>query len=332
MNDPTLGQLVRSFFGDHLQLAKGLRRSSLQSYRDVLRLFLAFVAGQVKCNITTLALEDLTFDQVLSFLRHLEMDRKNSPQTRNQRLAVLHIFFDYLAQRIPEMLPVGERVVRIPPKRTPPPETRFLEREEVQALLDGLLGQDAHRDRTLLLFLYNTGARAQEVADLRIGHIDWDPPRVRLHGKGNKWRLCPLWPETLQQLRALLGSPPHDPDAPVFVSQRGCPLGRFGIYKLVRRHASQFDRPQADPAKGRITPHVFRHTTAVHLLEAGVEVNVIRGWLGHTSLKTTNRYAEINAAAKEKALHACEPPGAKAIGKVPSWQEDKDLLAWLNSL
>lgn len=223
--------------------------------------------------------------------------------------------------------------MRIPPKRTRPPETRFLEREQVQSLLEGLCpGRDRCRDRTLLLFLYNTGARAREVADLRIGHIDWDPPRVRLHGKGNKWRLCPLWPETIQQLRGLLGPPPHDPNAPVFRSQRGCPLGRFGIYKLVRRHASKFDHPQGDPAKGRITPHVFRHTTAVHLLEAGVEVNVIRGWLGHVSLKTTNRYAEINTAAKEKAIQACEPPGLKSSGKVHSWREDKDLLAWLKSL
>jgi len=334
MSQPTLGLLVHSFFTDHLQTAKGLRASSLQSYRDVLRLFLPFVAADARCKVTDLSLEALTFERVLSFLRHLEEDRRNSVRTRNHRVAILHVFFDYLALRVPEMLAVGERVARIPLKRTPPPETRFLEREEVQSLLDGIPGDDLqdHRDRTLLLFLYNTGARAQEVADLRIGNIDWDPSRVRLHGKGNKWRLCPLWADTIRHLRVLLGPPPYDPEAPVFVSQRGCPLGRFGIYKLVRRHAARFDHPQAVPERGRVTPHVFRHTTAVHLLEAGVEVNVIRGWLGHASLTTTNRYAEINAKAKEKALKACEPPTSGLVDEAPPWRKNEDLLAWLASL
>lgn len=335
MSEPTLGQLVRSFFTDHLQLARGLRGSTIRSYRDVLRLFLAFVARQTHRNVTDLTLADLTFEQVLTFLRHLEEDRGNSVSTRNHRLAVLHVFFDYLALRVPDLLAVGERVARIPSKRTAPPDTRYLERQEVRSLLDELQGPGllTERDRTLLLFLYNTGARAQEAADVRIGHLDWDPPRVRLHGKGDKWRLCPLWADTVRQLRALLGPPPYDLEAPVFVSQRGSALGRFGIYKLVRKHASRFDRPHADPSRGRVTPHVLRHTTAVHLLEAGVEVNVIRGWLGHASLKTTHRYAEINAAAKEKALRACEPQLAATSGsETPSWRQDSDLMAWLESL
>lgn len=334
MSAPTLGVLVRSFFTDHLQVAKGLRGSSVRSYRDVLRLFLPFVAAQAQCKVTDLTLVELTFERTLAFLRHLEEERRNGVPTRNHRLAVLHVFFDYLALRVPEMLAIGEQVARIPLKRAPPPETRFLEREEVQAVLDGPpdQGPPKHRDRTLLLFLYNTGARAQEVADLRVEHIDWDPPRVRLHGKGGKWRLCPLWADTIRHLRTLLGPGPYDPSAPVFVSQRGCPLGRFGIYKLVRRHANRFDRPHADPDRGRVTPHVFRHTTAVHLLEAGVEVNVIRGWLGHASLKTTNRYAEISLRAKEKALRACEPPGVARPDEAPSWRQNEDLLAWLAAL
>jgi integrase len=334
MSSPTLGQLVRSFFTDHLQIARGLRTSTIHSYRDVMRLFLNFVAEHARCRVTDLALDALTFDRTLAFLRHLEVERKNSVRTRNQRLAVLHVFFDYLAQRVPEMLEVGERVARIPPKRTAPPETRFLERDEVQLLLDGLEHGPAidSRDRALFLFLYNTGARAQEVASLRVGHIDWDPPRVRLHGKGGKWRACPLWPETARLLRDLLGPPPHDPEGPVFVSQRGGPLERFGIYKRVRKHAACFDRVQANPGGGRVTPHVFRHTTAVHLLDAGVEVNVIRGWLGHVSLRSTYRYAEINARAKEAALRACEPPTTSVDDEAPSWRGDDDLITWLEEL
>ena len=148
----------------------------------------------------------------------------------------------------------------------------------------------------------------QEAADLRAGHLDLgEHPVVRLHGKGDKWRTCPLWRQTAELLSSLLGSagPAPGPAAPVF-SARGQPLTRFGIYKIVRRHAAGLD----DPRTGRsVSPHVFRHTAAVHLLEAGVEVNVIRGWLGHADLSTTNRYAEINTRTKLAALRAVEPPG-----------------------
>jgi site-specific recombinase XerD len=176
------------------------------------------------------------------------------------------------------------------------------------------------------LFLYNTGARVQEVADLRIADLDLaPPPRVRLHGKGDKWRTCPLWEHTAQHLRQLLDQrAPRTPDAPVFTSRQSRPLTRFGIYKLVRHHTRQLT---ANPARGRgISPHVFRHTTAVHLLEAGVEINVI--------LDTTNRYAEINTRAKEAALRICEPPVgvSGALPRKPVWRTDESLLAWLNSL
>jgi len=193
-------------------------------------------------------------------------------------------------------------------------------------------GRHALRDRALLLFLYNTGARVQEVADLRAGHLDLgEHPLVRLHGKGDKWRTCPLWQQTADLLRALLAasSAAPGPDAAVFTA-RGQPLTRFGIYKIVRRHAAGLD----DPRTGRrISPHTFRHTAAVHLLEAGVEVNVIRGWLGHADLSTTNRYAEINTKTKMEALRATQPPGTSAEPRVkPIWQTDETLLNWLASL
>lgn len=324
---PTLGKLVRTFFVDHLQRVKGLRRSSIRSYRDAVRLYLNFTAARAQRPVTALTLKHMTFDVVVEFLHHLEHDRGNRVPTRNQRLAVLHTLFEYFGSRVPEMLETARRVVLLPMKRCPPPETRFLQRDEVEQVIaavpDGR--RLSARDRILLLFLYNTGARAQEVADLRVGHIDWDPPWVRLHGKGGKWRRCPLWERTATGLRTLVGSGSIDPDAPVFRSQRGGALGRFGIYKLVRRHASLLDR-----AGGRVTPHVFRHTTAVHLLGAGVEPNVIRGWLGHVSLATTNRYAEIDSAAKEAALHACEPPNV--LKDEAPWRADPDLLQWLESL
>jgi integrase/recombinase XerD len=338
MTSIPLGQIVYSFIEDHLKTHKGLRPLSIKSYRDTLRLFLIFAACDAERRIARLSLEHLTFERVVGFLRHLEGERRNQIRTRNQRLASLHGFFDYLASRVPEMMAVAERVAAIPTKRTPLKETRFLDRDEIGALFAKLpkKGSSANRDRALLLFLYNTGARVQEVADLRVSNLELgSQPRVHLHGKGDKWRSCPLWEETAGQLRFLIDSRrPSDPSSPVFASRSGRPLTRFGIYKIVRRRTRALEAAQPSAHRRRVSPHVFRHTTAVHLLEAGVEVNVIRGWLGHVSLITTNRYAEISAKAKEAALRACQPPVEVSSGfrRSAVWREDETLLNWLSSL
>ena len=233
------------------------------------------------------------------------------------------------------MLGICQQVAAIPMKRAAPAETHFLERDEVQALLRGLprTGRLALRDHALLLFLYNTGARVQEVADLRVGHLELgEAAVVRLHGKGDKWRTCPLWRQTAQLLAELLDTPnePPTPQAPVFCSAPGQTLTRFGIYKIVRRHAGRLDDARTSRT---VSPHIFRHTAAMHLLESGVEVNVIRGWLGHADLTTTNRYAEINTRTKIEALRNTEPPGASAGSRPhPIWRSDESLLNWLSSL
>lgn len=330
-----VGPLLHSYFADHLIAVKGLRPASVRSYRDTIRLLLIFVAADKGCKITRLQLADLTFDRVTGFLRHLEQDRGNQVRTRNQRLAAVHSLFEYLAGRDPELLGTCQRVAAIPMKRAAPAETRFLEKDEVEDLLTRLpsRGRLALRDRALVLFLYNTGARVQEAADLRAGHLDLgEHPVARLHGKGDKWRTCPLWRKTADLLDLLLQSSgqPATPGTPVFPAGRGQPLTRFGIYKIIRRHGACLDNPRTGR---RISPHIFRHTAAVHLLEAGVEVNVIRGWLGHADLSTTNRYAEINTKTKEAALRACEPPGTSAGSRAtPIWRSDETLLNWLASL
>jgi site-specific recombinase XerD len=331
--DP-LGPYLHSYFADHLITVKGLRPSSVRSYRDTIRILLGFVATDKGSRITRLTLGDLTFDRMVGFLRHLEVDRGNHIRTRNQRLAAIHSLFEYLASREPELLGVCQRVTAIPMKRVAPAETSFLERDEVEDLLRHLpkQGRLALRDRALVLFLYNTGARVQEAADVRVEHLDLgDHPLVRLHGKGDKWRTCPLWHQTAELLVALLESTTSAPvpDAAVFAA-RGQPLTRFGIYKIIRRHGADLD----DDRKGRrVSPHTFRHTAAVHLLESGVEVNVIRGWLGHADLSTTNRYAEITTRTKEEALRACEPPNTSAGSRSTAiWRSDETLLNWLSSL
>jgi integrase/recombinase XerD len=337
MTAPTLGSIVYSFFLDFLPQQKGLRPSSIRSYRDTLRLFLTFTSAQSKRGVSELRFEDIDFEHVLDFLRHLEQTRRNGISTRNQRLAALHTFYEYIARRMPEMLHLCAQVAAIPMKRSALPETRFMAREEVQSLFAQLPdhGRLALRDRALLLFLYNTGARVTEVAGLRIEQLVLTAqPQVRLLGKGGKWRTCPLWQQTASALQQLLAARvTSDPQDAVFAAATGKPMTRFGIYKRVRHLAVSIEKTRCAPQPRRITPHVFRATTAVHLLEAGVDVNVIRGWLGHVSLNTTNRYAEITVRMKEEVLKLCEPPiSTKDRPRKPAWQNDAALISWLSSL
>ena len=339
MSMPSLGALLHAFLADELPLQKGLRPASIKAHRDTLRLFLTFVAADVPCRLTQITLDALQHDRVLRFLQHLEDTRHNHRRTRNHRLTILHSFFEFLGRRVPECLAVAQQVAAIPSKRVPPPETRFLDRDEIATLFRQLPveGRFALRDRALLLLLYNSGGRVQEVADLRVEHLEFGAqPKVRLHGKGDKWRSCPLWEQTAQLLKQLVSnaSPNASPARPVFASQSGRALTRFGLYKIVRRHTGNLRVSQAGPERHHISPHVFRHSCAVSLLEAGVDVNVIRGWLGHVRLDTTNRYAEITMRTKEAALRLCEPPATdqNAPGPRPVWRDDEALLAWLASL
>lgn len=334
MSDLTLGTFVHDFFLDHLLDQKGLRQSSVRSYRDTLRLFLQFVAADARRNVSRLTLEDIGSERVLAFLRHLEQQRHNRTATRNQRLAALHTFFEFVARRDPDHLQEWQRIAAIPIKRSSQPSMRSLTREEVQALFAGLSRNSrlALRDRALLLFLYNTGARVQEVASLRIEQLSLDrPAHARLCGKGEKWRHCPLWNETASIINRLIDTyRGREPQEHVFRSVTGAPLTRFGIYKRVRRLTADLSRQNPT---AHISPHVFRRTAAVHLLEAGVDVNVIRGWLGHANLATTNRYAEISARMKADALRLCEIQSVVGRHTGPAaWRGEASLLEWLRSL
>ena len=339
MSNSQLGPLIYTFFEDQLKCQKGLRPASIRSYKDALRLFLLFVASDIKRKLSRISLTDLTSERVRRFLNFLEQERHNQVRTRNHRLAAIRTFFDYIATREPTMIAEAQRVTAIPVKRTSLPQTLYLEHDEINDLFSTLpsSGPFALRDHTLLLFLYNTGARVQEVSDLQVAHLELRPqPRVRLHGKGDKWRLCPLWVKTASVLRQLIEnrSHPQSPQDPVFASRKGSALTRFGIYKIIRRHTVNLMKKGNDGQPRTISPHIFRHTTAVHLLEAGVEVNVIRAWLGHVSLLTTNRYAEVNIRMKAEALKTCEPPVnvSQVLPHKPIWRDDQTLLNWLQSL
>jgi len=333
----SVGQVLFSFFEDHLKVQKGLRPGSVKSYRDTLKLFLIYIASACHRPVTRLSLADLASERVLEFLRMIETERRNRVATRNQRLAALHTFYRYLAVHHPEILPEAERVEAIPSKRCPAPKTIFLEREEIDAIFKALPkdGALALRDRALFMLLYDSGARVQDVADLRVADVDLDGPlRVRLHGKGDKWRSCPLWPETVDLLKHLETVQSGDKALPLFTSRHFRPLTRFGICKLVKRHTNSLDTGALDGKSNGVSLHVFRHSLAVGLLEQGVDVNVIRGWLGHVSLDTTHRYAEINLRTKQAAVLACLPPvdGSDTHCRRGGWHKDQDLIKRLCSL
>ena len=337
MTDPCfLAPFVRSFFEDHLVCRRNMSRNTIQSYRDALKLFLAFTAERCKRSATKLRLDDITDELVIAFLGDLESTRANSIQTRNHRLVAIRRLFEYIASREPRFLEKAHRIGSIPRKRGAVlPEIRYLEKEQMTALLSAVPQDNKRRcrDYTLLLFMYNTGARVQEVADTRIGWLTLVPPyKVELLGKGRKWRTCPLWESTAQHLQQLIKNqrPIAGRDDCLFVNRYGRPLSRSGIADIVQRYATEAATAVPNLQNRQVTPHTLRHTTAMHLLQSGVEVNVIRSWLGHVSIATTNRYIEIDLAMKAKALAACEVT-SPAPGDGTS-QRSPEILEWLESL
>lgn len=330
----TLSRLVQDFFRRHLVGRRDVSPNTVSAYRDALRMLLSFAGSHLRHNAGGMRLDDLNRETVLAFLDHLHNNRGNSASTRNARLAAVHSFFQFVAQEDPTSINLCQRVLSIPYKRTPARAITCLDRQEVEHILGSIDRRDpaGRRDAALLQLLYNTGARAQEVVDLRLPAIRLSTPaQVRLLGKGRKERLCPLWPETASLVKDMLKDralEPHE-DAPLFVSAVGQPLSRFGLRHIVKTRVASAIHSRPSLAGKRITPHTFRHSTALHLIQSGVEINVVRSWLGHASIETTHAYIEIDMQMKAAALEAC---GATKAGKGhPRWLRP-NLLAWLESL
>jgi site-specific recombinase XerD len=181
--------------------------------------------------------------------------------------------------------------------------------------------------------MYNTGARVSETADMRISRLHFEaPPKVEILGKGSKWRTCPLWESTAEILHNLIDEQirTKEPSAHIFLNRSGNPLSRFGIYGIIVKYKEKASRSRPSLSHKTLTPHTIRHTTAMHLLQAGVDINVIRSWLGHAKLETTHRYVEIDLAMKAKALKVCEPENKKV--SYAEWRSNPDILSWLETL
>jgi site-specific recombinase XerD len=271
---------------------------------------------------------------VIDFLAHLTKERSNGASTINIRLACIHSFFRFMANRDPLVFEHCQRILSIPFKRTKSSTVEYLEPDEMKAILSAIdcKSSDGLRDYALFSLMHNTGARVQEVIDLHARAFQLERPfQVRLLGKRNKERLCPLWPETVDSLRSLLKQRGTDSksDIPVFVSHRGERLSRYGVRYLLSKYVGKAEGKCPSLKKKRISPHTVRHSTAMHLLESGVDINTIRAWLGHVNLVTTNRYAEINLEMKRKVLEKAKPLLA---GKVRASWKSKNILNWLEAL
>lgn len=329
-----LPDLVQRFFRVHLIAQRNLSPHTLRAYRDALVLLLRFAAIRTGVDVANLELDQLGRDIVLAFLDHLEAKRHNSVRTRNARLAAIHSFFRFVAAEEPACAGLAREVLGIPFKRGPHGTVTCLDRAEVEHLLAApdRTRPAGRRDAALLWFLYNTGARAQEVVEVRIPAVRFAAPaQVRLSGKGRKERLCPLWPETVGLLRDMFRDRgvADDDDAPLFLSAAGRPLTRFGLRHIVRECVRRGAAVSPSLAAKRISPHTLRHTTALHLLQSGVELNVVRSWLGHASIETTHAYIEIDLEMKRAALEAASPSPLR-MGP-PRWQKP-DVLRWLEAL
>lgn len=320
---------VRRFLLEHVVAERNLSRNTQASYRDALALLLPFAAKQRGRVVDQLEVEDLSPAIVRLFLAHLEDERHCSVSTRNQRLAAIHAFARFVGTRSPEHLAWCAQLTAIPFKKAAKATLPYLDKREMDAILAApdRRASQGPRDHALLLFLYNSGARADEAARLTVADLDLGrSPAVKILGKGNKTRLCPLWTSTASTLRTLVAG--RSGQDPVFLNRRREGMTRFGIYTLVKRCAAQAALRVPSIGTKRVSPHVIRHTTAVHLLRAGVDINTIRAWLGHVSVDTTNVYAEVDLEMKAKALSKCSIPDTPRR----SWHKQPRLMAFLRTL
>ena len=334
MSDPSilkLPELIRHFFCQRLCAERHLSSATVASYRDSFCLLLDFAAKQTERQHSQLQLEDLGAPLVLKFLDHLETQRGNTVRTRNARLAAIQTFMRYVAQQEPTALVLSTRVLAIPNKRFDRPLLGYLSHSEMQSLLDA---PDRNtwtgwRDAMLWELLYQTGGRVSEIValnrqDVQFGEVNL----VQLHGKGRKQRPVVLHQGTATRLKQWLEELATDPLTPLFTNHGGKRLSRFGVIQRLRVSVQKALSTCPSLQGRKISPHTFRHTTAMHMLQSGVDFASIALWLGHESMNTTHQYVEADLEMKKKTLAKLEAPK----GKASHYKASQDTLEFLRSL
>jgi integrase/recombinase XerD len=325
--------LTESFFQSYLRHTRGASVHTIRAYRDALKLFYLFLADQRHKSVADLAVADIQSENVLAFLNHVESKRGNSAVSRNCRLAAVRSFVQHLLRQ--DVTRAGQygRILAIGNKKAVRRSAIYLEPEEARAVIAAAdpRGHNGERDHALLLFLYNTGARVSEALAVRVCDLRFERPRqVRLLGKGKKERICPLWSETATALRRIITM--ASGEDVVFKSSRGAPLTRDGVAYLLAKYVRLAAQGTPVLAKRRVTPHVMRHSCAVALLQAGVDITVIRDYLGHSSVATTSRYVTTNLQMKREVLEAFWKKAGLSPAPRKKWQPSPNLLTFLENL
>jgi integrase/recombinase XerD len=327
----SLGTLVHAFFCERLLSERNASPRTVSGYRDSIRLLLQFMSARTKRAPSRLLLVDLDAPLVLKFLDDLEKRRHNSSRTRNTRLAAVKSFVKYIAYREPVFLLNAERILAIPMKRFDRPMLSYLTRDEVDAISSVLDRStwSGRRDHVLFATFYNTGARVSELTGLKVTDVCFgETGYIRLYGKGRKERSIPLWKSTVKEVESWISYLGSEPTAPLFPNRKGQPLTRSGVEYRLRIAVQKATLLCPSLEQKNVSPHTYRHTTAMHLLQAGVDLSTIALWLGHESPATTHTYIEADLQMKQTALDRLqEPQGSKGRYRPP----DK-VLAFLDSL
>ena len=323
--------LLQNFFYQRLIEQRNSSSETVIAYRDTFKLLLLYLKEKQKISPDAVVLENLNPKNILGFLRYLEQDRHNKIRSRNARLAAIRSFLKYAAHQVPTSLPIVQKVLAIPMKRFQRPLLKYLTLEQVQAIL---AAPDASkwsgkRDRVLLATLYNTGARVSEIIALKPSNIDTNRSMsIKITGKGRKQRVVPIWKSTTKQLKSWLNYLKAESDSPLFPNARGQFMTRSGFEKRLKKAAKIASENNPTLKALSVTPHIFRHTTAMHLLQSGVDITVIALWLGHESTTTTHTYIEADLTMKENALKKMREPTQQAV----RYRASDKLLQFLQGL
>jgi len=329
---PSFAALVQAYFAEYLTQQRALSTQTIAAYRDAFVLFLNFAESRLGKLPTAMALADITPELIMTFLDHLERQRHNSVRSRNARLAALRSFLKFAAHRDVSSLQMIERALGVPVKRFERPMFGYLSREEMLAVI-GTPDESwvSQRDHVLFLMLYNTGARVSEIIGVKVGEVVLDEGAacVHLHGKGRKQRSVPLWRSTVKAVRAWLRiNPQFDAVSVLLPNRSGGAMTRNNVVQRLALAVAAATDTNSDLAKRRISPHTIRHATAMHLLQAGVDISVIALWLGHESPATTHHYVEADLTMKERALARLHEPEAK----IQRYRAPNSLIDFLKTL
>jgi site-specific recombinase XerD len=328
------GECLTEYFTKHLSATRNLSPNTIMSYRDTFCLLLNFLSEKMKLKPEKVKLSSISDKTICDFLEWLESERGNSATTRNLRLTAIHAFYRYVIMQHPDMMLQCQRILAVPLKETKKQTVDYLPEDTLKELLSLPNQRDKYgiRDTALMCLLYDSGARVQEIIDLTLADLRLDAlPTVRLLGKGNKVRVVPIMHPTAEIMKKYFEqwnlNPKYSPDSPLFTNHQGASLSRPGITYILNKYMSQI--PSQSSQKS-LTPHVIRHSKAMHLLRADVDLHYIRDFLGHVNIETTEVYAKADTEMKRKALE-----NANLDTQLPSqtsWQKNKNLLSWLQSL